>query len=60
MNGKLKKLREEAGMTQTELAQRVGVDRSYINKIENKNIKPSLALLERIAATFNISVKDFF
>jgi len=60
MNGKLKKLREEAGMTQTELAQRVGVDRSYINKIENKNVKPSLALLERIAATFNISVKDFF
>lgn len=60
MNGKIKAIREKAGMTQAELARRAGVDRSYLSKIENGKQKPSFAFVERIAAVLNVSMKDFF
>lgn len=57
---KLKALREAKGITQTELANRLKIDRTHLNKVENGAVKPSLALLERIAAELEVSVKDFF
>src|SRR3972149_10451633 len=36
----LKKLREQAGLNQRELAERVGVDYSYLSKIENGVMSP--------------------
>jgi DNA-binding XRE family transcriptional regulator len=60
MNGKLKKLREERGLTQKKLAENLGISRFHISKIENGTNQPSLALLERIAAHFEVSVKDLF
>jgi transcriptional regulator with XRE-family HTH domain len=57
---KLRTIRKKNGLTQAELARRVGVSRSYINKIENGEAKPSLALLERIASILGVSIKDFF
>jgi transcriptional regulator with XRE-family HTH domain len=57
---KIRSIREKNGLTQAELARRVGVSRSYINKIENGEAKPSLALLERIASILGVSIKDFF
>jgi transcriptional regulator with XRE-family HTH domain len=57
---KLRTIRKKNGLTQAELARRVGVSRSYINKIENGEAKPSLALLERIASILGVSMKDFF
>jgi putative transcriptional regulator len=60
MDGKLKDLRESKGLSQAELARRLDVSRFHINKIESGKVKPSLALLERIAVFFDISVKDLF
>lgn len=60
MNGKLKKLRESKNLTQEELADRLGISRSHISKMEKGFNKPSLALLERIANFFDVSVKDLF
>lgn len=60
MNGKVRQFREQKKLSQAELARRLGVDRSTINKIENGKTKPSLSLLERIAVELNVSVKDFF
>jgi putative transcriptional regulator len=57
---KLRTIRKKNGLTQAELARRVGVSRSYINKIENGEAKPSLSLLERIASILDVSIKDFF
>jgi transcriptional regulator with XRE-family HTH domain len=57
---KLRTIRKKNGLTQAELARRVGVSRSYINKIENGEAKPSLTLLERIASILGVSIKDFF
>jgi transcriptional regulator with XRE-family HTH domain len=57
---KLKAIRKSKGITQTELAKRLHIDRTHLVKVENGQVKPSLALLERIAAELGVSVKDFF
>lgn len=40
---KLRALRRAAGITQRELAERVGVDFSYISKLENDRLSPPAA-----------------
>lgn len=56
---KLKKFRMAKGMNQTELAKKLGIDRSYYSAIENGKV-PSMALLERISKELGKSIKDFF
>lgn len=52
----LKKLREEAGVSQKTLAESIGVSQQSINKYENHNIEPDIETLIRIANFFNTSV----
>lgn len=52
----LKKLREEAGVTQRTLAEAIEVSQQSINKYENHNIEPDIATLIRIADFFGTSV----
>lgn len=52
----LKKLREEAGITQRGLAEAIEVSQQSINKYENHNIEPDIATLIRIADFFETSV----
>lgn len=54
----LKKLREEARVSQKMLADAIGVSQQSINKYENHNIEPDIETLCRIADYFNTSV-DF-
>lgn len=57
---KLKKLRMGEGYTQTEFAEKMGIDRSYYNQIERGKATPSIQLLEKIATELGKSLKDFF
>jgi transcriptional regulator with XRE-family HTH domain len=52
--------RQMQRMTQRELAEKASVDRSYLSRIETGDVKPSLAILERIAHALGCSLKDFF
>lgn len=52
----LKKLREESGITQKQLADHIGVSQQSINKYENHNIEPDIETLIRIADFFDTSV----
>ena len=52
----LKKLREEAKVSQKLLAEAIGVSQQSINKYENHNIEPDIGTLIRIADYFNTSV----
>ena len=41
--------RNKAGLTQKELAERIGTRQSNVSRIENGNSNPSIAILKRIA-----------
>ena len=56
----LKTLRSDAGLTQAQLAEAVGVSRKTINTIENRVFVPSTVLALQIAAVLDVSVHDVF
>lgn len=51
-------LRREAGLTQAELAERLGLHGSYIGLLERGRKTPSLPTLERIAIYFDVELED--
>lgn len=53
-------MREEAGMTQTGLAEVAGVDRVTVNRIEHGRISPTIETLEKLARALDVEVADFF
>ncbi len=55
---RLKKLREVRGWTQKSLAEKVGVSRNTIARLEVGNRRPSLQLLERLAKALKVKVGD--
>lgn len=57
---RLLKLREQKGLTARDMSLSIGQSESYINKIENKRIKPSITVLFYICDHLNITAKDFF
>jgi transcriptional regulator with XRE-family HTH domain len=56
----LRRIREEAGLSQAQLARESGVDRATINKIEQGKRSPSIATLESLARTLGVDLADFF
>ncbi len=52
--------RTKAGLTQAELAAKVGVSRKTINTIENAVFTPSTLLALTLAETLECSVHDLF
>lgn len=54
--GRLKTLREHAGLTQQELSRQTGVSRSLISQWENGVISVSLATKKRVASYFGVDV----
>ena len=52
----IKKYRKEVGMTQEEMANRLGVTTPAVNKWENSNSKPDIELLAPIARLLDISL----
>ncbi|MFJ7666823.1 helix-turn-helix transcriptional regulator [Lysinibacillus sp. NPDC097195] len=56
----IKKYRLLKDFTQEELAQRVGVRRETIMRLENAKYNPSLELAVRIAIELDASIDDLF
>lgn len=52
----LKKLRNEHGISQQQLADIVGVSQQSINKYENHNVEPDITTLKVIARYFNTTI----
>ncbi|HEX7492469.1 MAG TPA: helix-turn-helix transcriptional regulator [Candidatus Limnocylindrales bacterium] len=53
-------LREQAGLSRVELAQRIGVNPQTIGYLERGEYNPSLALAFRLADLFQLSVEQIF
>ena len=56
----IKRLRENKGMTQDELAQKIFVSNKTVSKWENGHGLPDISLMEPLAKALNISVIELF
>jgi transcriptional regulator with XRE-family HTH domain len=54
----IRSLRQRSGLSQRQLALRMGVPRTYVSKIENEKATPTLSSLARLAAALMVSVPD--
>lgn len=60
MKNSLKVLRAQHGLSQAELAKRLGVSRQTVNAIENGKYDPSLPLAFRLAQLFEMPIEAIF
>ena len=60
LGNRLKEIRTQRGLTQTDLAALVGVSRKTINTVENSVFVPSTILALALAKTLNVTVEELF
>jgi DNA-binding XRE family transcriptional regulator len=56
----LRRVRTAAGLTQTALAKRSGIDRSYVSDLEAGQRNPTAMTLQRLAAVLGVTPVVFF
>jgi transcriptional regulator with XRE-family HTH domain len=52
----LKRLRKKRGWSQTQLAEQIGSHLSHINRIETGKYNPSLDVVQKLAAVFDVTI----
>lgn len=57
---KIRKIRKERKLTQTDLATRIGIQQSDLSRMEKGEYRVSLDTLFRILAEFDVSISEFF
>jgi putative transcriptional regulator len=60
LDNRLKERRTDLGLTQAELAERVGVTRKTVNTVENGVFVPSTILALKLGKALDRSVEDLF
>lgn len=60
MNNAIRSFRTETGMSQADLAAKVGVTRQTINAIERERYDPSLELAFKLANWFDCQIEELF
>ena len=58
IGSRIRELREKAGLTQVQLAQKSGLPQSHISRLEVQKHSPSHATLQRIAIALGVDVKE--
>ena len=56
----VRKVRTAVGLTQEELADRSGLDRSYIGGVERGERNPTLTVIEKIAEGLGVTLAELF
>ena len=56
----VRKARTSVGLTQEELADRSGLDRSYIGGVERGERNPTLTVIEKIAEGLGVTLAELF
>lgn len=56
----LRRIRVDRGISQEALAHESGIDRAYVGGLERKSHNPTIDLLERLAATLDANIAEFF
>jgi transcriptional regulator with XRE-family HTH domain len=60
VGARLRMLRKERHLTQTELARQIGIQQSDLSRMEKGEYRVSLDNLFKILAVFDVSLNDFF
>lgn len=60
MKNRLKELRESRGMTQKDVAEKVGVSRQAVNAVETGKFDPSIWLAYDLSKFFGMSIEEMF
>lgn len=56
----IKHIRKRMNMSQSELATKMEISRSYLSDIENGNKNPSIKTVKKLADSLGLSVTDLF
>lgn len=57
---RIKQLREKRGLTQRELAEKIGVSEQHMNKMENHNKPVTMTNAALIANALGVTLNDIF
>jgi transcriptional regulator with XRE-family HTH domain len=57
---KIRYYREQRGYTQEQLAEKLGITKGYISRVENNKERPNLEFLANVADALGVHVKDLF
>ena len=57
---RVRELRRAAGMTQEDLAERCGLFRTYMSRIETGQANPTLTMIHALAASLGVPVQALF
>lgn len=60
LSRQVKTFRSEAGLTQQALAEKCGIYRTYLSRIESGDANPSVSVLIALASALNIELYKFF
>ena len=60
LGARIKELRKAKGLSQEELAEKIGVEPQHMSRLEIGKSYPSLDRLEKIAIALDRQLKDFF
>jgi transcriptional regulator with XRE-family HTH domain len=55
---KLRKLREEKGMSQTALAKKARISREHLNRLEAGRYDPAVGVVQRLARALRVSLME--
>jgi len=56
----VREIRREQGMTQEDLAERCGLFRTYMSRIETGSANPTLTMIHALAASLGVEVATLF
>ena len=56
----VRRLREERGLSQRQLGERMGASQSVIARLEAGGVEPTIATLDRVAAALNMALDIHF
>lgn len=57
---KIQRVRNKTGMTQEQVAEKVGISRAYMGYIEQGRYSASLEVIEKVARALKVKVSDLF
>jgi transcriptional regulator with XRE-family HTH domain len=60
LSRQVKTFRSEAGLTQQALAEKCGIYRTYLSRIESGDANPSVSVLVALASALNVELYKFF